>query len=358
MEHSGKNQNNQSPEIRYSPGVPHISVPEMQGDSGFEFWRGVLSPVTEARTQRETSEFYMRGDYFNLNGLVFHHTKYGSLEMIRESKHIRNSENLGIAINFFVTGASKCHINGHDFVQDSSQVSLLDWGHTTHKRASHSENYGVAIPRHLLDSSDWVYEKQPCIAWNLETPQARILRTAFFELWRSLPSIRAEDASAVVECFVGMLNGLLDSTNKRGFAEETNHAMFLAMRRYLDERLDDPELSPDDLTKAFQCSRATVYRLFREIGGVRTYLRHQRLIRCYYELSQPNPAFKRVYEVAERWGFVRASYFNHAFKKKFGHSPSDVVANAKKTGSSDASAIDPSSEGPITVLHDWYCCQD
>jgi AraC-like DNA-binding protein len=91
-----------------------------------------------------------------------------------------------------------------------------------------------------------------------------------------------------------------------------------AMTEFLDERLEQEQLGPHDVVAAFGCSRATTHRLFTSVGGVRTYIRNQRLARCFAELAlEPQPG-RYIHEVAERWGFCSAAHFSRAFRKRFG----------------------------------------
>ena len=118
------------------------------------------------------------------------------------------------------------------------------------------------------------------------------------------------------------------------------------MTAFLAERLDQEQLGPLDLVAAFGCSRATTHRLFTNVGGVRTYVRNQRLARCFEELALSPQSERYIYEVAERWGFCSAAHFIRAFRSRFGlsalqlHNCALTSFPAEQGATSDSYVID------------------
>lgn len=90
---------------------------------------------------------------------------------------------------------------------------------------------------------------------------------------------------------------------------------------YIEEHLDDPDLGVDRLQSAFCVSRATLYRMFSEIGGVARFIRRQRLVAARQSL-------RRRPDVGITWllyelGFGSERQFQRAFQAEFGVSPSE-----------------------------------
>jgi len=125
------------------------------------------------------------------------------------------------------------------------------------------------------------------------------------------------------------------------------------MKRFLDSRLADPELGIEQLRQAFRCSRSTVFRLFRDSGGVASYIRDQRLARCFGELMQRESSRVLIHQVAMRWGFIDAHHFSRLFKRQFGITPSEA-AEATESSVTTAS-LSRSADVPdqIATLHQW-----
>ena len=98
-----------------------------------------------------------------------------------------------------------------------------------------------------------------------------------------------------------------------------------AVRAYIEDHLNDPELGVDRLCRALAMSRRTVYRMFADDGGVTSYLTERRLARAFSELSAASPSRGLICAVAERHGFVDQNHFSRLFRKRFQIAPSDAI---------------------------------
>ena len=81
------------------------------------------------------------------------------------------------------------------------------------------------------------------------------------------------------------------------------------------------------LVEKFNCSRATLYRMFQTQGGVAHYINRLRLQRCYKHLVSGNVKRSQITQIAQYWGFSNRQQFTRQFKQYFGILPSDVVAS-------------------------------
>jgi len=93
-------------------------------------------------------------------------------------------------------------------------------------------------------------------------------------------------------------------------------------QQYIEEHLNDPDLSPEDVAHAVFVSLRSLHSIFRDQGtSVARYVMERRLDRAYRDLVDPRLAHLGVAEVAVRLGFKRASHFTNAFKTRFGVGP-------------------------------------
>ncbi len=74
-------------------------------------------------------------------------------------------------------------------------------------------------------------------------------------------------------------------------------------------------------------SRSHMYRLFEHKGGVARYIQDQRLLEAHRALCNTASA-QSISGIAEALCFADASSFSRAFRREFGHSPTDVRAAA------------------------------
>ncbi len=138
---------------------------------------------------------------------------------------------------------------------------------------------------------------------------------------------RADEAGELAGAFAETVDSVLAADR----FTPADRDLAVAMRDFVNVNLGDLYLDVDTLRATFHCSRATAYRVFEPHGGVATYIRDQRLMRCFAELTRPvEPAEppEMISEVATRWGFENPSHFNRLFKTKFGLPPSKLATPA------------------------------
>lgn len=99
----------------------------------------------------------------------------------------------------------------------------------------------------------------------------------------------------------------------------------LAIRRFIQAELASQSLCPEAVAERFGLSRAGLYRLFSDEGGVRRFIRERRLARAMALLAQDGAVGRpRVAAVAYACGFSDETTFSRAFKRRFGLPPSAV----------------------------------
>ncbi len=98
-----------------------------------------------------------------------------------------------------------------------------------------------------------------------------------------------------------------------------------AVRAYIEDHLDDPDLGVDRLCRRFALSRRTVYRMFADDGGVGRYLTERRLARAFGALGAASPSRGLINAVALDCGFDDQRRFRRLFRQRFAIAPSDAV---------------------------------
>lgn len=94
------------------------------------------------------------------------------------------------------------------------------------------------------------------------------------------------------------------------------------IKRFIDEHLQDPTLTIENVAGRLGLSVAHVHRLFAEEPlSPSQYLWRKRLERCSRDLHDPRSAGRTVSEIAFSWGFNDAAHFSRAFRDRFGCPP-------------------------------------
>lgn len=94
------------------------------------------------------------------------------------------------------------------------------------------------------------------------------------------------------------------------------------MKAFVEEHLDDADLSPAAIANWAHISTGYLHKLFRaENTTVSRWIRERRLEHCRRDLTDPSHFDQPVSAVAARWGFVDAAHFSRLFKTTYGVPP-------------------------------------
>jgi AraC-like DNA-binding protein len=104
-----------------------------------------------------------------------------------------------------------------------------------------------------------------------------------------------------------------------------------AVKRDIGGCLDRADLSVGALAARHGCTPRFMQRLFEAEGTTFTeYVLAQRLARAHDLLADPDHRAGKITAVALDCGFGDVSYFNRAFRRRYGAAPSDVRAQARR----------------------------
>ncbi len=97
------------------------------------------------------------------------------------------------------------------------------------------------------------------------------------------------------------------------------------VKQYVEKRLSDPDLNPEQVAIAVGLSTRYINMLFQdEETSLMRYVLKRRLDRCYRDLTKAEHAI-RVSDVAFQWGFNDVAHFSRVFKQAFGATPKEIL---------------------------------
>jgi AraC-like DNA-binding protein len=96
-----------------------------------------------------------------------------------------------------------------------------------------------------------------------------------------------------------------------------------AILRAIESRSGDPNLSAITVAKQLGITSRYVHLLLEETGKSFTYhVLERRLERAAVLLRDPRWRYRKIADIATEAGFSDLSYFNRAFRRRFGVTPS------------------------------------
>ncbi|WFU81985.1 helix-turn-helix domain-containing protein [Bradyrhizobium sp. CIAT3101] len=119
----------------------------------------------------------------------------------------------------------------------------------------------------------------------------------------------------------------LDMGDREEFSEDAaaQQARLRSVKAWIEAHLTDADLSLERIAKSNGVSLRHLHYLFRLTDvSVSEWILDRRLQRCYDVLTRSELRSLSITEVAYQLGFSSSSYFSTVFRRKFGHSPSDL----------------------------------
>ena len=102
----------------------------------------------------------------------------------------------------------------------------------------------------------------------------------------------------------------------------TTQTLLLRIKAFIENHLDDSDLTPDTVAAATHISTGYLHKLFRMHGStVSRFIRERRLEHCRRDLVAPDNFALPVSSIGARWGLIDAAHFSRVFKATYGVSP-------------------------------------
>ena len=286
-------------------------------EAGHTFFSGLYA----TKPLVKDDDYFYKARFYRLQN--HHIMRYRSCPTTRNySKGYKsNILNSKIIVRIFESGTF-CRVDGEDVKQlgsDSVYISTEFIGAYTTPVAGVTVTVDAAACG--FSHGEPIYRQVP-----RSSPMGRIVVANMLALEQAMPEASLDEAQQLFEIFCDLVQAVLRRGSVDGAARaRLGVSRALAMRRFVEERLDDPMFRIGSLEEAFNASRSTVYRAFDEVGGVEQFLRRRRLDRAMMELVHAPPRRGIVSSVAESVGYPDQTHFSRLFRKQFGATPGDFV---------------------------------
>jgi AraC-like DNA-binding protein len=305
-------------------------------ESRFALWRSDVAPLVEAELAPGVAptEFAFRSEFVELG-----HSHLGRTWQSGVGLYRYNGARLmpGAPEVFFLQTYLVGGFVGHNGLQPltvvSGDVVLVDALHPLDVQVDMDDDIlSLAIPRQSLLAVIGGRHMPVPRVMQAASATAVLLRQLLLTTWERLPVMSVADAQATESLLLGALGGVLRSDGVEGCGVDASTAAdagFASMRAFIERHLHDPELGIEALCRQFHVSRATVYRLFKSVGGVAAFMRRRRIERCHADLLAARSS-DTVSVIARRWGFVSEAHFSRQYRASYGVPPSTNLEKGRQ----------------------------
>jgi AraC-like DNA-binding protein len=159
------------------------------------------------------------------------------------------------------------------------------------------------------------------------TGLSRVLKSFLCGLVRELEQgTVVEDSADLGDCLLSMIRGIYHLPPGTPQDPRPPAAVLLSeIKAFIAVNLGDPALRPETIAQAHFISTRYLHKLFEaEHATVSQWIREQRLAHCRRDLEDQALRGQAVSAIACRWGLRDPSHFSHAFRERYGRSPSEV----------------------------------
>jgi AraC-like DNA-binding protein len=306
-----------------------------------DIWRGALEPIFEITPDPHLPAAGFVGSIAMSHlGDALISTVAATAQIFDRSRaHAKRTGLDHFMVQTFLRGEHNGVCGENEVRRGRGDVWILDLSQATRTHAKTFTNVTLIMPRDrvlpLLKGGE-IHGT----TMRSGSASARLIGSHLETLLGAAPDMDLTEATAAVDAAALMIAGAWSSI-RESRAEVTAAVRATARRTicdYIDQNLTDEALSPELLVRLFRMSRATLYRLFEDEGGVAAYVLSRRLDRCRAILGASTGTERSIGELAFSHGFASEAHFSRAFRRRFGIAPREARGVS----------IDP---GPRTTLH-------
>lgn len=252
----------------------------------------------------------------------FMHVESDAVAIDRTKAQAMNGEHL-LFVHRYLRGYVRGRIGDLNVDRDAGSIYILDTAkrveiiQTCYRQQAmfiHKSALGFDPDRH-----------PPLMKFPCDRSVGRLLNALFDHLFRDLLQNNSIDV-AKLEQLKACLKMAIGSDARQGdIRNHVREALKDTICSYIDRNLEDGELSVDTILNEFGVSRASLYRMFQDRGGVREFIGSRRLLSAVLDIADGPVRRGDIAATAEKWGFTTSANFNRAVRREFGVAPGSLV---------------------------------
>jgi len=309
--------------------VLHFSTEALPESERIPIWHEVFGRHlirVEFTPFSASSYFFHAATLRNLSGLSLVSSTCAGFRADRSRALVADgSDDLILTVN--TDGAAYASQFGREVTVEANEAVLLsaaDIGAISYPVRSRFEAFRV--PRRII--APMLADVDAAVARRLPQSEALRLLTTYVAAadGQAMNSSELRQAFAThVHDLIALALGATRDAGELARNRGLRATRLAAIKADILTRLSDERLSVTELARRHRVTPRYVQLLFEGEGGTFSgYVLEQRLARAYRLLVDPHFADQTISAIAFHVGFSNLSYFNRAFRRRYGGTPSDV----------------------------------
>lgn len=303
-----------------------FSTKRLPGGQRFDIWRESIAALFDI-----TPTIHTRMDGFNasltsylLNDqIMFSRCQTAAQKFEREPLRTANDGLDHYLIQTHLRGGQAVRSGKCQNEAQPGDILVIDLAERHEAATTDFEHLTLVVPRPLLapflerpDSQEGRVLKRGSALTDIAVAHLKMIAA-------KANSLSRDEAASMIDPTLALMASALNGATRNvehGTAAVAASLMQRA-KAEIERNLHLSDLSISRICAVIGLSRASLYRLFEQHGGVRTYIQERRLRRAAEDLTSPALAHRYIYDIAFNWGFSSEAHFSRAFKARFGLSP-------------------------------------
>lgn len=266
---------------------------------------------------------FHRSRHWYAEQCIFTQLESDAFAVRRTKAHLENSQHL-VFVHRYLDGYLRGRIGDLNIDREPGYVYILDQATNVECVQRPSTMQTMIIPKSTLGFDP--DRHPPLTKLSISFGLGRVLNTLFDQVFDELLSENSVDLPVFNQIIACLRLGLGASPDDGDLRMQAREAMRNAISVFVEQNLDHWDLTVTKILKNFGVSRASLYRIFEDRGGVRQYISDRRLLRAVLDISQGPLVRGEIAAAAERWGFSSAANFNRAIRNEFGMPPGSLIS--------------------------------
>lgn len=332
-----------------------FSSDQLDGDSGYDLWKQAFSPVLNlelpekntAHTYSAKANFYLVGDS------VFGPVSFDPTVYMR-SRTSKVEGNDCFLLQLIISGGYGGYNGKHEVYADNGSVGFYDLGHNTMVSTKSSNCISLFISREQANN---IFDKPERFSGTIlpgSTRLARFVSAHMLNISRHIEQMNNAEAEKSIESILfsaaSSFQSMKEGDDKVIHSDDIKMAQKERICAWIEANLNKPDLSLDLIIKNNFVSRATLYRLFNDCGGVRNYIHHRRLEHICRDINSIKLIGTSLSVIAKRWGYHNYPQFCRLFRDKYKCSPS----NTREAFLDDLKSHGEAKYRVVPEFRDWF----
>ncbi|KQP31871.1 hypothetical protein ASF49_10630 [Methylobacterium sp. Leaf104] len=303
---------------------------DVEPGRSFDYWRSTaLARVDASNTEDVRSFAAERLLAVSSHGMLMH-TRSSGVQVERNDRHIRADNVDDVCVSLLVAGRAHHEQGACGGVLESGDLGFtaLDRPFVSGLPGAYEE-IRLSFPRAVFVSHIGSVGSRAGRMVRGGGPLSDLLASYLTSFAGSIERMSEAETAHGFGAVLHLLRGVVDpETGLPDDAASTVGLRSLA-GAYIERRLHDPGLTPDEVRVTLKVSRTRLYEAFLADGGIAAAIRDARLDRARRRLSAPGGHGRTITDIMLSCGYRDPSLFSRAFKSRFGLPPRDYRETAR-----------------------------